>query len=200
VTTFYLVRHAEKDAPENILSGRAEGVHLTERGRRQADAVSAQLAAHSLEHIFSSPASRARETAQPLAKAKKLPVRVSAAFHEVDFGSWTNLPFKKLERDPRWRAYNSYRSVAAIPEGESLRQVQRRFVDELRDIAEDFPHDNIAIFSHREPIVAAILHFIGLSLDAWPRFAVDPASVTTLTLEGGNAQIVRLNDISASGR
>src|SRR5207248_938714 len=86
VSTFYLIRHAEKHAPENVLAGRAPHIHLTERGRRQAEAVAAHLASYPIQQVFSSPASRARETARPLADAKALPIQISAAFHEVDFG------------------------------------------------------------------------------------------------------------------
>jgi broad specificity phosphatase PhoE len=198
VSTFYFIRHAEKNAPESVLSGRTDIVHLTEHGRRQAEALAAQLAELPLAQVFSSPARRARETAAPLVKTGKFPLQISAAFHEVDFGAWTNISFERLERDPRWLAYNTYRGVTPIPGGESIRQVQRRFVSQVREIAAHFPNDHVAVFSHREPIVAAVLYFIGLTLDAWPRFAVDPASVTTLTLRGEQAQIVNLNDTSAT--
>ena len=198
MSTFYLIRHGEKDAPDTVLSGRGGTIHLSDRGHRQAEMIAARFSYYPVEQIFSSPLARARETAEPLATEKKLTMQISAAFNEVDFGVWTNQPIEKLESDPRWRAYNSYRGIAEIPGGETIPAVQRRFVEGMLHLAHQFPRDHIAIFSHREPILAAVLRFIGLTLDAWARFELGVASVTTLTLEGESAKLISLNDTFAT--
>lgn len=198
MSTFYLIRHAQKDAPEDVLSGRASGVHLSEHGRHQAEALAALFSTQPVERIFSSPLSRARETAHYLAVQKNLSMQISDAFDEVDFGAWTNLSFEKLEQDPHWRSYNTHRSTAEIPGGESMTLVQNRFVGELRNIARQFPRDHIAVISHREPILAAVLHFIGLSLDAWHHFEIDVASITTLRVVNDTAKLLALNNTAAT--
>jgi broad specificity phosphatase PhoE len=197
VSTFYLIRHAETDAPPSVLSGRAANVHLSEWGRQQARAVAWQLIRQPVQHVVSSPLARARETAEFLAQAKGLSIETSEAFNEVDFGEWTNATFPELEGDSRWQAYNTFRSVAEIPRGETMAIVQQRFVDGLRRLAAHFIDSHVAIFSHREPILAAVLHFIGLPLDAWKLFEINLAGVTTVVLDSHGVKLVTLNDVSA---
>jgi broad specificity phosphatase PhoE len=198
VTTFYLVRHAEKNAPANVLTGRAAGVHLTEFGRRQAQAVAAQLARQPLQQIYSSPMIRAKETAEPLARSLGLPIEIAEAFNELDCGAWTNLSFDALDLDPRWHEFNSRRSTSPIPSGESMATAQSRFVGGMLRAAERFPDAHVAIFSHRDPILAAIFYFLGLTLDACDRCEINLAGISTLTLDGARAQLLSLNDISAT--
>jgi probable phosphoglycerate mutase len=66
-----LLRHGEPDwTPGGGLS--VEDAHLTERGRRQADAAAQRLAGSAIDAIYASPLHRAQETAEPLAKATGL--------------------------------------------------------------------------------------------------------------------------------
>ncbi|MEM1236553.1 MAG: histidine phosphatase family protein [Pseudomonadota bacterium] len=66
-TTIYLLRHAEA-----VGFGLDDG--LTEVGAAEAAALVAQLQGLDIDGIFSSPASRAKETAAPAAAALELPV------------------------------------------------------------------------------------------------------------------------------
>ena len=60
-----------------------------------------RLASRSLQAIYSSPLERAQETAAAIAGPHKLPLQISSAIGEVDFGDWTGQELKKLSR--RWR-------------------------------------------------------------------------------------------------
>jgi broad specificity phosphatase PhoE len=75
-TTVHLVRHGEVDNPRHVLYGRLPGYHLTATGRRQADRVAKALLDHDITHLVSSPLERARETAEPLAAALGLQIRL----------------------------------------------------------------------------------------------------------------------------
>ncbi|RAV20686.1 histidine phosphatase family protein [Paenibacillus contaminans] len=79
----FIIRHGESvtnTSPTLLADG-----GLTERGRAQAKKVAVSMVGARLTHIFSSPLMRAIETAQPLARAVKLPVEVWLDAHEV----WT---------------------------------------------------------------------------------------------------------------
>ncbi|MGH2818405.1 MAG: histidine phosphatase family protein, partial [Actinomycetota bacterium] len=67
MTMFFLVRHALTEHTGARLSGRMEGIHLSEDGRKQADLVAERLADVPFKAIYSSPLERAMETARPLA-------------------------------------------------------------------------------------------------------------------------------------
>lgn len=67
----HLVRHGEVENPNGLLYGRLPGFGLSERGRRMAGLVAEDLAAREVPvaRVLSSPLQRARESAEPLARA-----------------------------------------------------------------------------------------------------------------------------------
>lgn len=69
-TTIHFVRHGEVHNPDHILYERLPGFHLSDRGRRMAEATARYLAAspqtNTAAAIYSSPLDRTRETAQAI--------------------------------------------------------------------------------------------------------------------------------------
>lgn len=63
MTTIYLIRHGKTPTTGKVLPGRAPGLHLSARGRGQAEAVAKQLAR--VDAVYASPLERACETAAP---------------------------------------------------------------------------------------------------------------------------------------
>ncbi len=80
-TRVLLLRHAESANPL-IFHGAESDVGLSERGWRQAKVIAPVLAAQTPDVLISSAMRRARETAQPIARACGLPVRIEADLHE----------------------------------------------------------------------------------------------------------------------
>jgi probable phosphoglycerate mutase len=193
-TTFHLVRHGQKSAPDNLLAARAPGVHLTALGQRQVEWTAERLQPVPLRHVFSSPLERTRETATVIARTKGLQVEVSESIIEVDFGSWTNKSFEDLAPEVHWKYFNTFRSGTRIPGGELMFEVQARFVGEMLRLRDRFPNEHVALVTHADPIKAAIAYFAGSPLDLWDRFEISPASITTIALSDYGAKILRLND------
>ena len=68
-----LIRHGENDyVKTGKLAGRLPGVHLNEKGQKQAEALGQALSDVPIKAIYSSPLERAMETATPIANARKL--------------------------------------------------------------------------------------------------------------------------------
>ncbi len=87
----YLVRHGQTaSSARKAYSGRAD-VALTELGRRQALDAAAQLAGSGIDAVFSSPLSRARDTAQAIAGATGAPLTVDERLTEVDYNAFEGL-------------------------------------------------------------------------------------------------------------
>ncbi len=192
-TTFHLVRHGSHDRLDRTLCGRMEGVQLGEAGRAEAEAAAGRLAGELLAAVVSSPLERCCETAEAVARSHGLQVQLDAAFIELDFGDWTGLSFPELERDPRFEPWNSRRSLNRPPNGESLGEAQMRGVRGLEALSARFPDRAVAIVSHSDIIKALVAHVLGLNLDLYHRFDVDPASITTLVTGDWGAKLVRLN-------
>jgi probable phosphoglycerate mutase len=194
VATFLLVRHAENDfGGSGRIAGRVPGVHLNAKGREQAERLAERLAGAGIGAIFSSPLERALETAAPLAARLGLQIEVAEAFTEVDFGEWTGKHFDDLRRNPRWRAFNTFRSGTRIPGGELSVEVQSRMVTEMENLRGRNPERVIAVFSHGDPIKSALAHYAGVPIDLYKRFEISTASVTTIDLNEWGPRILGVN-------
>jgi probable phosphoglycerate mutase len=181
MTTFYLVRHAAHDLVGRVLAGRKLDVALNAHGHRQAETLARQLGREAIAHVFSSPRKRARQTAEPIARALGLSLAIAPQIDEHDAGIWSGLSLADLARDPRWRLWNEHRDIARPPAGESMLELQNRMLRYLDSLAAHYPNDGIVLVSHAEPIRAALLHERGIGLRDFLQIDVPVASVTTLT-------------------
>jgi broad specificity phosphatase PhoE len=193
MTTFYLVRHGDNDVLPRAIAGRSPGVHLNASGHAQAQCLAERLAKFPIRQIFSSPMERARQTAEPLAERLGLRLEISEPLNELDFGDWTLQTFADLERLEGWKQWNVFRSAGRIPNGETMIRVQERMVTEMQRLYRAHPNDSIALFSHADPLRAAILYFLGMPLDFIHRLQLGTASVSVLSIDNWSARLTGLN-------
>lgn len=197
MTQLFLIRHGENDYTRTgRLAGWTPGVGLNEIGRRQALALADKLKAVPLAAIYSSPLERARETAAPLAEAKKLEVQIVAGLGEVRYGQWQGKSLKRLARTRLWRTVQGLPSAMQFPDGETFRAVQSRAVDAVEALVRTHPKDPIAVFSHGDVIKLVVAHYLGLPLDLFQRLMIATASITILRLGQGQPALIKLNETS----
>ncbi len=193
MTTFLLIRHGLTDAVGKMMTGQSPGLHLNATGRDQAAALPERLNHVPLAAIYASPLERTRETAQPVADARGLPIHLEPRFIEVDFGGWTNRRFADLATDPHWLLYNAHRGVTRPPDGEGLIDVQARVVEALLELHARHPDDVVAVFSHADTLRAILLYFLGMPVDFVQRLDLAPARISVLQLGAGAPRIVQVN-------
>lgn len=199
MTTFHLLRHAERSGDQQWMAGRTANVPLTDSGRAQAERLAERLAREPINHLSSSPVQRAQETAAPLARRLGLVVEICDGFHEVEAGEWTGHTFPELDvNDERWRRFNQVRSTAQIPGGETMVGVQARFVEEMLRLRARFPDHAVALVSHADPIKAALAYFLGMPLDFYYRLEIGLASWSTVLIDEGWIRVPRINDTFAT--
>ena len=199
MTLLLLVRHGVTDATGTRLVGWTRGIHLSEAGRRQADAVRDRLADLPLEAVYSSPLERCRETARPLAAARSMSVRVRRQWGEIDYGSWTNRPLRSLARTNLWRRVQSVPSRVRFPDGESFPQARGRIVAALDRIAAEHPGGVVVAVSHADPIKLAIAELAGMHLDMFQRVVIDPGSVSAVWIGDGTPRLLLINETGSLG-
>src|SRR5213082_1656282 len=86
-TLVLLVRHGQTPTTGRVLPGRAPGLHLSDDGRKQAEAAAARIARlKRVSAIYASPLERARETALPIARVRGLALRIDRGLLELDVG------------------------------------------------------------------------------------------------------------------
>ena len=126
-TLVLLVRHGQTPTTGSILPGRAPGLHLSDKGREQAEAVATRIEAlPKVDAVYASPLERTRETAAPIAKKRHLRVKVEKGLVEADFGEWTGQELKTLFKQPEWQTVQRYPSGFRFPSGESFAEMQTR--------------------------------------------------------------------------
>jgi broad specificity phosphatase PhoE len=191
-----LIRHAAHGQLGAVLSGRLPDLALSESGRAQAGALAERLGAERLTAIHASPVQRAQETARAIAAVyPDLAVETAAALDEVDFGEWQGRAFVELAGDPRWDAWNSTRSTATTPGGETMAQAQKRAWRHVEQTAAALPGATIAMVSHCDVIRSLVAHVLGLGLDRLLTFEIDPASLSRIEVGHGYARLLSLNEV-----
>ncbi|MFD8010414.1 histidine phosphatase family protein [Streptomyces sp. NPDC058955] len=187
MATLILVRHGRSTAnTSGLLAGRTPGVALDERGAAQAAALPARLAGIPLAAAVSSPLQRCRETLQPLLDARPdLPFHVEDRINECDYGDWSGRKLSELNDEPLMEVVQAHASAAAFPGGESMRAMQTRAVEAVRDwnARIDAEHGEDAVYvmcSHGDIIKSLVADALGLHLDLFQRIHVDPCSLTVI--------------------
>jgi broad specificity phosphatase PhoE len=194
VTVFHLLRHGEHILRGRVLAGRTPGVGLSEQGRAEIASVGDRLAEDNIEALYSSPLQRARESAEILADQFDLPVQYREDLLELDFGEWTGLTFDAVRADERWQVWSSCRSIATVPGGESMRQVQERVVKALFELRQSHSNGTVVLVSHGDVIRAALLFALGMPLDLYSRIEIALASISTIHIDDSGIRVLAVNE------
>ncbi|MBJ6123975.1 histidine phosphatase family protein [Microvirga splendida] len=197
-TTFFLVRHATHDRVGTVLCGRMPGVHLGAFGKAQAERLAARFANENVAGIHTSPLERAVETSEPIADRLGQPLEVCEGIAEIDFGAWSGTSFEALAQDPRWAAWNNARSNNRPPYGETMLEAQARIVGAMEQLRSRYADRSVILVSHSDVIKAALLYHLGMPIDAYGRFDIDPASISTVVVGEWGSKVLRLNEVVAA--
>ncbi len=190
-----LVRHGQTPTTGVKLPGRAKGLHLSDLGLQQADAVAQRLSVLArIDAIYASPLERARETAAPLARLRATRVRVDKGLLECDFGDWTGGDLKDLYKLPEWQTVQKYPSGFRFPNGESFTEMQTRIVSGLEALRARHPGGVIVAYSHADPIKAAVAHALGTHLDLFQRITISTCSVSAIAYGPHGPHVLTVND------
>jgi broad specificity phosphatase PhoE len=183
MTTVVLVRHGRTRANrEGVFRGRMD-VPLDGVGREQARATGNRLKDRPLAAIYASPLSRARDTAEAVARHHDLKVQVDEAFDNLELGPWTGRRRAEVAReDPdRWRLWVTRPEELRLAGAETLGQVAERSAARLGELVRDHAGEEIVVVAHRAVIKPLLARVLGLASPWFWRFALDPGSVSVLT-------------------
>jgi probable phosphomutase (TIGR03848 family) len=180
-----------------VLAGWTPGLHLDERGEKQAAAVAERLREVPFTAMVSSPLDRCLDTAGAIAVGRDGEVQVDDRLGECRYGDWTGRPLKELAKDPLWKVVQNHPSAVVFPgpEGEPLRETQNRAVAAVRDWNDKLGSDATWLAcSHGDVIKAIVADALGLHLDQFQRISIDPCSVTVIRYTELRPFVVRVND------
>ncbi len=196
MTLLLLIRHGENEyVKTGRMAGHIPGVHLNERGQKQALALAEALKEVPLAAIYSSPLERAIETATPIANVRKLKIIQNADLMDTRVGKWQGKSLAVLRLTRAWKIVQQSPSRFQFPGGESFVDLQTRIANAIEGIVKKHnkPRDIVAVVFHADPIKLAVSHLLGLPLDHFQRLSCDTGSGTMLQVNESGANLVKLN-------
>ncbi len=204
MTRIVLLRHAHSSAnAKAILAGRAPGVDLSDRGRKESQELAERLKEIDFSLIRVSPMERCAQTIEPLLKqlskkqGAKLVIEAEHDLIEVDYGNWTGRKLAILSRDKAWKVVQNTPSAMYFPGGEGLLDVQARAMRALNNAANTPGKGAKLLVSHGDVIKSIVASVLGTHLDHFQKIVIDPASITVLDFNGVDYRVLTLNSTTA---
>lgn len=190
-TVVHVVRHGRTALNEQQRFRGLRDVPLDDRGRAEADAVALSLRARSVVAVLHSPLTRARETAEPIARLQRIAPVSLAGLLDLDHGEWTALSRAEAERrDPQ--EYERFRwdpRTSTPPGGEALIEAERRIVGTIDELGRRYPGREVAVVSHEIPIRLLLSHLTGLDGAGLWNIPLPTGSVTKLRGSEGSWRV-----------
>ena len=195
-----LVRHGQQEWPSGPRMTPADYVDppLSERGRRQAQAVGAALADEPIDATYCSHLRRAHETASAIAGAHQGEPEVYPELREVEV--YRDLPegmtVREAIREPILRGVSERfvqeRTWDVFPYSEPSAEFRHRIVTVIEGILAGHVGANVVVVCHSGVINAYIAHVLGLREDMF--FRAGHASVSRVVAGDGRRVVFTLNE------
>lgn len=194
-TTVFLVRHGRTPTTGKVLPGRSKGLHLSDEGRAQAEAVALRLSElqNPPSAVYASPLERTQETAAPIARALGLRVRTAQGLVECDVGDWTGKDLKALNQTPEWSNVHGWTGAFRFPSGESFAELTTRTINALLALVAKHQGERVVAVSHADSIKAGVAACAGIPLDLFQRLEISPCSISSIAFHPHGTSILCVN-------
>jgi broad specificity phosphatase PhoE len=196
MTRVVLVRHGETEWNRvERFRGRTD-IELNETGHRQARAVAQRLSGCPMEAIYSSPLTRALQTAQPIAQACGLEVQALEGIVDIDYGDCTGLSpeeFSTTHPDlfEKWRGASE---GMRFPRGEGLEDVRLRAWQAVEEVCSIHEDGTVILVSHVVVNRVLICAALDVGNSAFWNIGQDNAAINIIEAEQGGYRLLLLND------
>jgi alpha-ribazole phosphatase len=209
IRRLWLVRHGLTDWNKQHRYCGHRDIPLSAQGRVQALWLAQRLQKETIAAIYTSDLLRARETAEIIAhqRTPAVPIRVSAAWREIDFGDWEGLTYTQIaEQFKDQLGFFTDPEHYSPPNGELFAHMQQRVKDGLSSIVQSnnlSPVGDAVIVSHGGPLRAMLCSLLGMPVQRQWQLRFDPGSLSAIDLlpaheplapTGPHAVLALLND------
>ncbi|MCG5031015.1 histidine phosphatase family protein [Mesosutterella sp. OilRF-GAM-744-9] len=191
----YWLRHGE--TAWNRL-GKIQGcadIPLDDEGRRQARETAAAISGVAFDRAFSSPLSRARETAHIVLQGRGPELQVLDDLHEVNFGSYDGRDMRRARSDPADPLYLWFHQPASFrpsPGGESLEQAAKRIrgVLERSILPLEGSAGRVFVAAHGSVTRILLTLLMGRPASRFQELSMKNCALSVLEVCGGRVRIV----------
>ena len=187
-TRFLLIRHASVDTGTPARLCGTYDAPLSPRGQAQLERLDPDsLGSGRPSALYTSPLTRARETAAAWGRLWSLEPRREVALQEIHCGEFEGRHIREIQQvHPTIWARNSAQDDDAFrwPGGESYAQFRGRVLGALARLARLHPHETVAVVTHSGVIAQVIGRLRGRRAAVWELDRPDPLSVTEVLWDG----------------
>ena len=164
ITRLFLVRHGATSATEEDRFSGSSGAELSEQGRWQAERLGERLEHLEIAAIYSSPLSRALETARIVGGHCRLEPVTREGLKEIGHGHWEGMKRRDVEHEftAEYAAWEADPFTFAPNGGESGVAVLARALPVIRDIVTSHSGSQVLVVSHKATlrlILSSLLAF-----------------------------------------
>lgn len=172
-------------------------VPLSELGQQQALAVAQHLAGRSFDALWSSPLQRCFDTAQRIGEQIGLQPVADARLMECNLGKLEGKSFAELPSGPgtfrdRWQKRPG---TTRFPGGETIAECGQRGWKVLEELYDRHPDGHAVVVCHMFAIQGMLTRIFQLKPHFFRTFAIDVASLTTVSMAKGGFRLLQLNDV-----
>ena len=195
-TTIFLIRHGETSwNRRKIFRGTAD-IPLNDTGRAQARHLANVLASRRIDAAYSSPLSRATETAQIILEPHGIVAKNSDGLRDIDYGAWTGIEDDEVAR--RWpdehACWGRTPHTMRLPDGDMLIDVFKRAMAAVEDIAQHHQGQTIVVVAHRVVNKLLVLGMLTLGLERFPFIRQDNCCLNEFERIDRGYIVISLND------
>jgi broad specificity phosphatase PhoE len=196
MTTVYLIRHGQTAwNKEEIFRGRTD-VPLNEIGLREAELAGGYLKDKEIHVIYSSPLSRAWQTAQKIAQFHNLEVQPLNGIIDMSFGRWEGHSLQEIQKNDGelYRQWREEPHRVRIPDGESLDEVRIRTMAALEEMIQLHPEKTLVLVSHRVITKVLICGILGIDNSHFWQIGQDTTAINLIQQRNGKYILSLMNE------
>lgn len=180
-TRLVFIRHAETVwNHEQRVQGFLDSP-LTEKGRRQAEALGRRLKKIPATAAFTGTHGRSVETARRALEGTKIPLALLQDLRERNLGQWEGRVWPEVvAQDPI--GTHSYRTDPNFrpPDGESWLELQRRAFGVVERLIAEHPGETLFVFTSGGPVRAAVMAAMNAAPESWWGWSTANAGISIL--------------------
>jgi probable phosphoglycerate mutase len=197
-TELIFIRHGETDWNREHRFQGGTDIDLNAHGHEQARRAALRLAKLPVVAVYCSDLSRARQTAEPIARALGLGVSVEPALRERSYGLFEGRTHDELVREApqdyeRWRAREP--GFALPGGGESLHHVKTRVYAQMEVLARRHAGQLVAAVTHGGVLDAIYRIASGLAAEAPRTFGIPNAALNRVLWDGERFSVLHWADV-----
>ncbi|MFC7395507.1 histidine phosphatase family protein [Scopulibacillus cellulosilyticus] len=197
MTRIYLLRHGETEwnLQGDKYCGRTD-VPLTKKGQQQAEAAADYLADIPFDAAYTSPLSRASETAAKITERHGIKAVIDERLLEADFGLWEGQTKEEfIAEDPvAWAKWLKNPAIhRAGKTGESGQKIYNRADSFFEEIANRHPFDTLLVLGHNTLNRFFIAGRLGMPLSNYRAIKQFNTGITVIDINGEDTAFVCIN-------